>query len=315
MLFYQGMHNTSQAGLSPVLYHYTGIHNALSILDREYFILSPALGSKADYVPNQKLYFFSTSRIKFGGYARSNLGKSGVTFVLDGSKLAQRYSGSPVDYWGESWRSVILKGGGRPEEVLENYLGKDENEDRVFSDNSVIPVSPYVSEAHFYFDMKEDDSNYNNYHSKIRKALIKCHNLGIDCYLYNDRSAFMNLTKSRAIDITELPKVNFEPEEPFKGKYNTDMRSDHMDGYLELYHAKKATDLSKRADKLAHDIIWYTEDKVRSLEADIHNSRHGNEFKKKEVHKLLALFKKEGVNTIREFIEILKEKAKALFPA
>lgn len=309
------MHNTSLAGISPTLYHYTGIHNALSILDREYFILSPALGTKADHVPNQKLYFFSTSRIKFGGFARSNLGNSGVTFVLDGRKLAQRYSGSPVDYWGESWRNAILKGGGRPEDVLENFLGKDENEDRIFSDTAVIPISPYVQEAHFFFNMRAEDSNYKNYHSKIRKALLKCHNLGIECFLYNDRSAFMNLQKSKSIDITDVPKVNFEPEEPFKGRYNTDIRTDHMDHYLELYHAKKASDLSKKADKLAHDIIWYTDDKVRSLETDIHNSRHGNEFKKKEVHKLLALFKKEGVTTVREFIEILKGKAKEMFPS
>lgn len=300
------------AGISPILYHWTQIHSAARILEGDEFQLTPALGTGADKVPGQKLYFLSCSRIKHGGYARAQTYKSGVEFVLDGAKLSQRYTGTPVDYWGTHWREGMRQMGGSPEYLLEQYLGKDENEDRVFSDDPTIPAKRYIKEVHILSADDIDDDQYANVYPLITKILRICKTSGIECYLYNSIKDFKSQNKNKSIPFSELGRHVTKPDDFRK---RTSFPSDKFDEFIELYYATDKEKLGKKTSRLSWDLqSEYRKDSIiKGLEVDIHNCRHGSEEAKKELHKLLALFKKEGVRTIRDFIEILADKAARMY--
>jgi len=80
-------------GLTPILYHFTSIHNLINILKEDEFQASTNLGSSADFnVSGGKFFFFSTTRSRSAGYNQGN-----VKIVLDGQKLNQNYKGqSPL---------------------------------------------------------------------------------------------------------------------------------------------------------------------------------------------------------------------------
>jgi hypothetical protein len=298
------------AGFSPILYHYTSINNALEVLEKGYFWLTPAIATKSDFVPNSKLYFLSCSRIKFGGYARAKTYKCGVEFVLDGRKLANRYSGSPIDYWGESWREIAKKGGGP--DAIEQFLQSDENEDRVYSDEAKIS-SDYITEAHIFM-AKDIGDRHELYYSLILKMMLICKRDGIECYLYDNKDYFRTHRTDKAVPFSSLEK----PTKTKEWGSSRDWGSNDSDVYQIIYYARNYEDIE---NKRAKDMVWYLsggtqglrfDDYVKSLENLIHNSRSGGDSRKAEVAKLMKLFKKHGCTTVRDFMEVLVEKSKAL---
>lgn len=297
------------AGISPILYHYTSINNAYDILNKGFFWLTPAVGTQSDHVPNSKLYFLSCSRIKHGGFARSKTYKCGVEFVLDGTMLAHNYSGSPVDYWGESWRNAVRND---KNSTLEDFLKSDENEDRVYSDKAKIS-SKYITEAHIFMADDIGEDRYKIYYPMITTIMRTCKTSDIEVYLYNQIQAFKTHNKAKAVPFSSLEKHVTKPED-FRVSRDWG-RGD--DVYTQIYYAKKYSELKGRA----RDMAWYLssgsqgmrfEDYLRSLENTIHNSRSGGDNSKEGISKLLGLFKKNNCKTATDFLNVLAEKCKIL---
>lgn len=302
------------AGLSPVLYHFTDLLRATKIMEDGEFMLSPAVGTGADKVHNTKLYFLSCSRIKFGGYARSKTSQTGVEFTLDGRRLSHKYSGSPVDYWGEYWRESVKNMGGNPNDVIESFLSKDENEDRIFSDDPSIPTD-YVTEVHILFAAGPESEHYDKWYPNLVKLMRICKTSNIPCFVYDNVQDFKTHRKSNSIDFSEVPRYVSEPVER---ESRPQFPPRGYDEYLKVYHARKKEDLdTSSSSRLAYDLAYAYEFRLqelaKSLEADIHNSRTGRDGDRKEIAKVLALFKKEGCKDAREFIDVLAGKARKLY--
>jgi len=117
-------------GISSVVYHFTGIEAARSILMNDEFKLSAVRdGEYEGSFQKGRKYFLSTARTRRGSYGVVE--RLPVYFELDGRKLSSRHGGISVDYW---------RGEG----------GRDEQEDRILSDSGVIPALSNIRSMSIY---------------------------------------------------------------------------------------------------------------------------------------------------------------------
>lgn len=173
---------------SPILFHYTGISNALNMVNSGKINLTYASGSDRRDSSKGKAYYFSLSRIRHGGYNHGSPWDA-VLFEFDGSKLGSKYQIRPVDYWGYSW------------DLQRTSPIADEQEDRLFSHDQEIPLYPYLKSINVYVrpeghrDFKEDNLKRAKF---IKK---KAEENNIPCFIYNDLNAWRTNNRRKAVDL------------------------------------------------------------------------------------------------------------------
>jgi len=279
------------AGLSPVLFHYTGVYNTIKILESDEFRLSASIGTESDdaFRPGEKHYYLSTSRHALGGYHKGM--QRGVLMILDGVALGQRYEGKAIDYWGETFR--------------ESDPSKAEAEDRIWSTSPTIPnARKYIKELRVIRQERQDSRDIN----WLRKLLLESKKAGIPIYVYDSPQDLLSGNKAKAIPISELTLKTNDPTYMYSIK-----RGSMLSRWFEMYYKESAEDLSDWALQTARNLYsdFYREDFARSLSADLHNGKSKPE--ESGVTKMLKIWKKEGIKTPREFIEILGDKWNAKF--
>jgi hypothetical protein len=279
-----------ESGLSPILYHWTSIWNAESILKSDKFQLATHAGTSSDESAKnrKKFYYLSTSRLARGGYTKPY----GVILELDGVKLQHNYAGLPFDYWGHAYKKISNEDNRR---VLE------ELEDRVVSDKAAIPhASKYIKSVHVMLtaDWQEDDSRGNHIRKQLRSLLYKAKLKKLPIFFYQDRNAFLGLRKEKAIK-PPFEEWKHDPEKIDKGGGSD--RSAKFEKWIELYYNVDPDKLSKKALDTYKNLRY--SDAADSLKADIHNERTTG-----SSEKLLKLWRKIGVNNANEFIEALRKK-------
>lgn len=206
-------YNVLFESVAPIVYHNTNLTNAASILKNNEFILSTS--TKNDHKLNGvkiRPFYLSTSRIKYGGFARNIYGgyarnRSVVNLVLDGNKLNQKYKGVPVDYL----KHVDTRKNLPPEErekQRNDILAYDENEDRVLSYKRTIePASKYIKEIHVLIGNLQNDPIYDpiNLIEFIKIIEQKAKNLNIPVFFYTDLEAWKVLDKRKAsTDLSDI---------------------------------------------------------------------------------------------------------------
>jgi hypothetical protein len=175
-------------GVTDIVYHYTNMKAALNILEKDKFLLRPALASSGDVetkFSSGRLYFLSTTRSKVDGFSLGN-----VRFTLDGRALGQRYKSNPIDYWqwDMSKDSYDNLGGWK------SAVTSKEHEDRIVSDSPYIPnASKYIKEMHIYMDKPSQLVATLQTSGLIRKVAV---------FVYDDKSAYKLGNKRRAIDLS-----------------------------------------------------------------------------------------------------------------
>lgn len=177
------------AGLSSVLYHWTLLPNAISILKDDRFKLTkPELyGDKEGY------YYLSTTRSKLGGY---HINRKGVVFVLDGAALSKEHKGEPFDYYEKSERT-------RPSEDTREG---DEMEDRVLSKKPAIEhASKYIKEIHLCLSTNHIFTN-EHYLGNVQNFIALAKKRGIPIYIYEfkDMLAWLNQDKRKAMPLEKF---------------------------------------------------------------------------------------------------------------
>lgn len=193
-------------GISHIVYHYTGIQEAVVILKENRFKLSTAVdeGEGRFRSPKDtkkgKFYFLSTTRQK---EPKSFGGKHGdVNFVLDGRALATKYSGTPMEFYGTDIK---------------------EAEDRVWAKEPSITADKYITEIHVL-------------EGKGAGAVItEAEGLGIPIFLYDDRAAWKVTNKAKAIPL----EGDTEVDKPFEH----DLR--RLDHFVAFYEEDNIQDLTK----------------------------------------------------------------------
>ena len=145
------------------LFHATDLNRLLKILQNDAIKLTYADGSDIESKLNQGFPFYlSTSREKFGGYARRGGGISNaVVLVLDGRAL-ERVQGIkmvPVDYWA----------GNNPNNDKDN-----ETEERVLSQKQALSnVKRYITEIHIYCNTHHWEVSTNNNPERSYRFIVQ----------------------------------------------------------------------------------------------------------------------------------------------
>ncbi len=285
------------------LFHATDLNRLLKILQNDAIKLTYADGSDIESKLNQGYPFYlSTSREKFGGYARRGGGISNaVVLVLDGRAL-ERVQGVkmvPVDYWA----------GNNPNNDKEN-----ETEERVLSQKQVLSnVKRFITEIHIHCNKHHWEVSTNNDPARsyrfITQQLIPTLELTeiakIPTYVYiggvrdNIDQAYKQQRKSFAVSAADATKFfaeyiqksaeihnfvkNAKPEElePYK-EYTSSYEQDNMqeiEYFMEmLSKPEKYAALEYSAEnKKAHDVVKYftnyTSDLLPHFSSNIQNMR------------------------------------------
>ncbi|MFA5015789.1 MAG: hypothetical protein WC549_09680 [Actinomycetota bacterium] len=296
------------AGFSSVLYHWCNYDKLFDVLETNEIKLNLVLGTDSDIMLNKnRFYYLSMTRSKLGGYHFSK--GYGVVLVLDGRALGNSYSGGPVDYWGANWRDTAWKSLQERRIELESFMTYDEKEDRLVSNQSAIkPANKYIKEIHVMKWESSGEGYQFDFYNQMKEIESKSNELGIRAYFYENEKDFKLLNKNKAKSFNE---INLSKGVEEKDRWRPSRRS-MLGEYFELYEADSLDGLSERAKKLAYNIGWYKDDKIISLKADIHNMGKDLRYQE-ERDRLVSIFKKEGIRTVKEFIEILAKKADYLY--
>lgn len=210
--------------MSDVLYHFTRTESLVNMLRDNEINLTMAVGSRSDLDINMGRFFFlsmQTTRNSGYGYRRT----LPVMLVMDGRALNSKYKGGPVDYWQSSG----------------NYKVKhdmDEFEQRLVANKGTIPFDKNVREVHVLVDESSNDD------MKLASAAKRhAEKMGMPIFFYNDKVAYFNNAKGRAID------VDPDAEDPAENDW---LLRDY--GAMEILGLIAGTDKGV-AEKLADEII------------------------------------------------------------
>lgn len=287
-------------GVSPILYHHTTVKKVLSILQKNELFFSSSLGTHSDKMykgSKFKPYYFATSRIKYGGYARSFGEYEQVNIVLDGVKLSHNIEGKSVDYWGPGFRPDSLD--------VDSRLRNQENEERLFSQKPFVKnANKYIKEIHILVDKKYDmmQNDYEQFQTLTQDEKMKvfrmgdlykdiqnyCNDYNLQCFFYSDFKAFRVLNKNKAKSM---------------GRSRTNIAL-----VVELFEVDTREQLSKEANSYRYDVIYNsTFDTARSLENRIHNDRGTND-NRISIEKLTKYMIKFKLRTMEDVVAYLKRK-------
>lgn len=285
------------------LFHATDLNRLLKILQNDAIKLTYADGSDIESKLNQGFPFYlSTSREKFGGYARRGGGISNaVVLVLDGRAL-ERVQGIkmvPVDYWA----------GNNPNNDKDN-----ETEERVLSQKQVLSnIKRYIIEIHIYCNTHHWEVSTNNDPERSYRFIVQqliptlklTEAAKIPTYVYigGDRNnidqAYKQQRKSFAMSPTDAIKFfnryvetsteihnfvkNANPKElePYKEYTSSYEQSNlkELEYFMDMMVAPEeyvAMEYSNET-KAAHDIVkyftTYTNDLIPHFSSSIQNMR------------------------------------------
>lgn len=182
---------------SPILFHYTGISNALNMVNSGKINLTYAVGADRRSSSKGKAYYFSLSRIRHSGYQHGSPFDA-VIFEFDGMKLGSKYQIRPVDYWGYSW------------DIQRTSPIADEQEDRLFSHDQEIPLYPYLKSINVY--VRPESSN-NFVEDNLKRAKFikkKAEENNIPFFIYNDLNAWRTNNRRKAVDLESSDEIPLE---------------------------------------------------------------------------------------------------------
>lgn len=279
-----GMKNLKQfisEGLSKIVFHSTSIQTILKILRDDKFQLTPSVGWDNDVTSNKKYYYLSTSRDLSNRFTKNKVGDGWGILVLDGDKLNQTLKSQPVNYWGDKKDS--------------------EAEDRVLSDNSTIQnATKYIKEIHLIVGESGDNTS-------ARRILLKTKLLKIGCWVYENSKDALARNKTKAINIlsdyTPNPNVQQRFGRPVKSIVQSVAKV-----WTDFVYQSDFDKLTDRGKTLVYRLQTDQDRKgvARSLDADIHNFKSGDDVKVSNV--IIDAMKKIGARTTLEFLEKVNKK-------
>lgn len=259
---------------SSILFHYTSTFNALKMLKSGSFELSSTTGNKSeeDYAPEGYPYFLSLTRTLTGDYHRY-VGTGGVMFKLNGDWFNSRYVVKPIDYWDSAW---LDSDGTRTREA----------EDRVFSKEPTIPITP-VTEVHVLL------KNQDEFRSPLtRQIMIVSKQRNIPVYLYTDEKAWRLLDKRNSVQPSKAKDIL--KGQPLIRGYSR-KPTDYIKQWIELIEKDKKEYLSDRAKSLLKNLMWYSRpDDDQNMSVDLSNARKPDAGDRASAVKLIKYMQDNG---------------------
>ena len=272
---------------SAILFHYTSIRAGLKILQSGNFELSSVTGNRAEeqYAPAGYSYFLSLTRTITGDY-HSFVGSSAVMFKLDGDWFNSRYIVKPIDYWDRAW-------------LHSNGTRSRESEDRVFSKEPTIPITPVI-EVHVL--LKKQDE----YRSpQTRQILITARQQGLPVFFYTDETAWRLLDKRRAKTPAQSREVLRGPQPAGSSRKPID----YVKSWIELITKTDETHLSDRAKRQLKNLMYYpNSDGDHGIGVDLSNARNPDAGDRASAVQLIKYMNDNGFKSTMELKKALVNK-------
>lgn len=131
--------NILKESLTNIVYHFTSLPNALSIVKNNAIFLQTPLGSDSENMKTKQLFFLSTTRQKSSEFGYSQKFKGvGARLTLDGDLLNQNFKSKPINYWGDGTMGKHAYYKSNSNFSSKQHHTDNESEDRLFSYNSKI---------------------------------------------------------------------------------------------------------------------------------------------------------------------------------
>lgn len=267
--------------VSDILFHHTSEINLYKILKTNRIYFSTSLGNRNDNIlqTKNKFYYFSTSRIKVGGYSLRTY-PGWVNLVMNGRQLGKNFSSVNVDYFRKAVarpRADSLK---TPEDKT-RYLMYDENEERIISTKPFISgVKKFINEIHILLSEEYMRIKVNAF--RIIDIEKLANEKKIPIYFYTDENSVKTLNKRKAftslkdtfpnLDMDNIRSISYKNPK-FNDKYSIE----------EIENIKLVTSLLQKGinDKLTEKEKKYVSNIyikdipriVKRLETDIDNNR------------------------------------------
>lgn len=270
----------SESG-SAVLFHRTGLYNALEILKSNKLKLAPAGRSPVEVELNKNHDFYlSFGRTRTAKYNKMHSGT--VQLVFDGSALGSRHKIVPVDYWGEEYRK--------------HAKGEYEQEDRLLSDKPTIPLAG-LTEMHCLLEGMSDTQR-----RQLRALALLCKRKGIKIYVYNNKKAAQYMKRSESLPLGALQLKTDKPLVRYRERPSR--RDSGAHAVVELLLKKQGQQLSEQADRYLR-YIRYGEFHTQYANI-LGNYRHADEKEEAKIHDLMQLTKRMGLHNPQEVANYIK---------
>lgn len=291
--------------VSPLLYHVTDLGRTVNILKEDKFRLTPAFGTGSDMEKQKgKLYFLSTSRIKYGGYTRSLADEGYVNMELDGRKLGHNYESVNVDYWGGDFRNVAWQKGD-----MQQFLRYDENEERIITDDAEIkPATKYIKSLHVMVGKDVKERKKKKY--KKLGDLAKKNSTAI--FFYTNPKHWKKQWKEKADNSVSEIFGEIEGEYEDTGRPRVYGAPSYITGAVEVFKAGSLEDLSEDGKEMFEKL---KNGSPHNFETVFKNKIHNNKSNPKvldEIKFLARKMKQEGKTSVNGLIEILSKEVKKL---
>lgn len=296
----------AEGRVSDILFHHTSVGSLYEILKTNRIYFTPSLGTSADNIfqKKNKFYYFSTSRIKVGGYAR-DLYPGWVNLVLNGRELGKNHSSVNVDYWGDMRpKADSLK---TPKD-RRRYLRYDENEERIISAKPFITgVKKFIDEIHIL--VSEEYIQNTTHASRIIDIERLANKRKIPIYFYTDENSVKTLNKRKAFTSIKdaFSYIDMDADRPTtytRKPYSFDPMENVK--LVTSLLQKGANDTLTREEKnYVSDIKYTYRDALSSLENDIHNSKTNFDDKNvvDSIYSLTRIMRRLKLKNIKEALD------------
>jgi hypothetical protein len=273
----------SESG-SSVLYHKTGIQNAIDILKTQKLELTPTGRSSVETNMNRSYsYYMSFGRTSTAKYNKMSTFR--VQMVFDGSTLATRHKITAVDYWGEDYRK--------------HAGGEYEQEDRLLSDKPVLKLIGLV-EMHCLLSDKMPD----NQRRQVRALALLAKRTSTKLYVYTNEKAAQRMQRSASLPLAAL---NLKTDEPIKRwRERPERRDSGAHAVVELLLKKQGQQLSEHADRYLRYIRYGEFTTQYSIV--LGNFLTGSEKERARIQDLISLTKKLRLQNAQEVANYIKKR-------
>jgi hypothetical protein len=286
--------------MSDVMYHFTHVNSAISILKSNSINFTAVHGIKADREKNYgKFYFLSLSSTRSAkdGYGKT-ITNNGVRLTLDGRALVNNHhiTNKRIDFWDNNRTSSGVK-------------TKDEMEERIISDSdSIGPANKYIK-------IIEVINGEPNELWQLKKWADK---LNIPVYAYDNLDYYSLSIKSKAISITK-PEV--ESEVKSFGSYgdiadltsllvygDDELRKEIRRDLLKLGMEEDTVDrwIDRNQERVKEFILYRDSlgDLLTTTNAQLHNNKNSsNKFVRYIIRQFGKELRKHGLDSLRDYIQ------------
>jgi len=289
-------------GLSPILFHSTHLNNFMKMLQTDKIRLSPTF-TKGMESNHKHSYYLSTSRTRTGSY---HLGDSrySVLIEFDGRKLASKFTGEPMDYWGEDFRKA--KG------------GEYEQEDRLFSNEPYIDnFLRYVNRVDILLGNRPDMPQLNK---SLRQALIHLKRNGIPVRVYESNrdwitgsNNFVTVDQILSLETSDVNPFNRneDEDEAFLRRHRAKRENSRSstDGLRVIYKALMIDDYSlfSPEEKARLDRYISGIDYRSTVSAELHNASNDQSLRP-VLEKIGRIMRRNGLRTPSDLADFIHDK-------